>query len=228
MSDDTSLPAQANGPASGVRTLTGTPAPSPACTPSVALDPDSPGLIKTLLKRYAFVAIRTAVIGLIGVLARHNLGWVANILGENVDAIVTGICSLAVLGCHELDLLVALHPDLLPAKLVAIWKALQPTGKPAGGFIRAQMMLALVFFALIGSLILCGGCTTVNGWFASQQAHDIERTVRVDAKDIATIAVKDSKQIITTILADAQEFSTNQTEQAAVAKTIVELAPLIK
>jgi hypothetical protein len=77
------------------------------------------------------------------------------------------------------------------------------------------------------SLMALIGCSTVKGWLASSQAHDIERMVRVDVKNIAKIVVTDGKTITTTILADAQEFATNTTEQAAVAKTIVEIAPLL-
>ena len=83
---------------------------------------------------------------------------------------------------------------------------------------------AIVAGLMVGAMM---GCSTIQGWLGSAQAHDIERTVRVDAKDIATIAIKDGKSIITTLLVDAQEFSTNTTEQAAVAKTIVEIAPLL-
>ena len=96
-----------------------------------------------------------------------------------------------------------------------------PPVKDIKGNVRIGLLLAVT------ALTLLTGCATVRGWFNSTQAHDIERTVRVDAKDIATIAIKDGKSIITTLLVDAQEFSTNTTEQAAVAKTIVEIAPLL-
>jgi uncharacterized protein YceK len=91
---------------------------------------------------------------------------------------------------------------------------------------KLQATLAAIWLAMVAALCL-SGCSTVRGWFASPQAHDIERTVRVDAREIATVAWKDGKNIVTTLLVDAQEFATNTTEQAAVAKTIVEIAPLL-
>ena len=97
-----------------------------------------------------------------------------------------------------------------------------PPVKDIKGNVRIEILLAVT------ALTLLTGCATVRGWFTSPQAHDIERTVRVDIKDIAKIVVTDGKTITTTILADAQEFATNTTEQAAVAKTIVEIAPLLK
>lgn len=103
-------------------------------TPSVLIPDITPdiGIAKTLLRRWAFVALRAAVIALLGWLARHNLGFVANLLGDNVDALVTGLCGAAVIGCHELDLLVALHPELLPAKCLTIWQYFHPVaGKPS-------------------------------------------------------------------------------------------------
>jgi hypothetical protein len=101
---------------------------------------------------------------------------------------------------------------------------LPPVKDIKGGHIRIGLCLGVTALTV---LTLLTGCSTVKGWLASPQAHDIERTVRVDVKDIAKIIVTDGKTITTTILADAQEFATNTTEQAAVAKTIVEIAPLL-
>jgi hypothetical protein len=97
---------------------------------------------------------------------------------------------------------------------------------PVHDAIARPYCIAIVAVSLMALMALIG-CSTVKGWLASPQAHDIERTVRVDVKDIAKIVVTDGKTITTTILADAQEFATNTTEQAAVAKTIVEIAPLL-
>ena len=101
---------------------------------------------------------------------------------------------------------------------------LPPVKDIKGGHVRIGLCLGVTALTV---LTLLTGCSTVKGWFESPQAHDIERTVRVDVKDIAKIVVTDGKTITTTILADAQEFATNTTEQAAVAKTIVEIAPLL-
>lgn len=198
--------------------------------------------IKAIIKRWAFQIVRVGVIGIVGWLARHHIGFVSQLLGDNVDSIVASICGVLVVVMHEADAVYSAHPEIVPEKLrwLAVLVLSSPIVKPddapvaqqplppvkdiKGGHIRIGLCLGVTALTV---LTLLTGCSTVKGWFESPQAHDIERTVRVDVKDIAKIVVTDGKTITTTILADAQEFATNTTEQAAVAKTIVEIAPLL-
>ena len=196
------------------------------------------GIRNVLFRRWAFVALRAAVIGIIGWLARHNLGFVANLLGENVDAIVTGLCGAAVIGCHELDLMVALHPELLPVKCRIVWQYFHPvaTVRPSAlptvaeikpdagkqGSIPLRLLLAVTLAIGFFVGIFAMGCSTVKA-----DAKQIKQDITVDGRAIAQIVYVDGKAIVTLALADAQNLATNPVLQAAVAKDLVSVAPLL-
>jgi hypothetical protein len=189
----------------------------------------SPGIVKTLLRRWAFVALRAAVIGIIGWLARHNLGFVANVLGGNVDALVTGACGLAIVGCHELDLMVTLHPELLPAKCRIIWAYFHPTAKQTlptvadgkGGFVSIRglltgMAVAIVLIVLAGAFT---GCSTVKA-----DAKAVEHQILVDGRAVGKTLVADGQQFVQLTIDGLNAYRTNADFRASVDKDIANAA----
>jgi hypothetical protein len=88
--------------------------------------------IKAIIKRWAFQIVRVGVIGIVGWLARHHIGFVSQLLGDNVDSIVASICGVLVVVMHEADAVYSAHPEIVPEKLrwLAVLVLSSPIVKP--------------------------------------------------------------------------------------------------